>query len=161
MHALSRLLDRTESAMRALACCCLMGMALLTGADVLGRGAFNMPIFGSEELTTILATLAVGLSLPYAHAQGVHIGVEILVRRFPRRTRAVIKLVTDIAAMALFAIVAWRLEVYGQTMKASGLVSMNLELPSYNVVYALAFGFAMFTLFLARDVILFFTKDGE
>lgn len=159
MRAFSRLLDKIEIAMRVVACCCLMGMALLTGADVFGRAAWNTPIFGSEELTTIMATLAVALALPYAHAQGVHIGVEVVVSRLRRRTREVMKLLTDIAATALFGITAWRMAVYGATMRDSGVVSMNLELPSYYVVFALGFGFLMFTLFLARDVLRFFIRE--
>jgi TRAP-type C4-dicarboxylate transport system permease small subunit len=162
MHALSRLLDHLELAMRALACCCLMGMALLTGADVAGRGLFNTPVFGSEELTAILATLAVALCLPYAHAQGVHIGVEILVSRLPRRIRRPMALATNTTAAALFAVVAWRMVDYARTLRASGQVSMNLGLPTHPVVLALAFGFAMFALFLARDVLRHFSaKDGR
>jgi len=159
MHAFSRLLDKAEAAMRTLACGCLMGMALLTGADVFGRGVWNTPIFGSEELTTIMATLAVGLALPYAHNQGVHIGVDVVVSRLRRRTRRLVKLLTDMVSTALFGVVAWRMVVYAGTMRASGLVSMNLELPSYCVVYALGFGFAVFTLCLARDVARFFMRE--
>ncbi|MCK9241289.1 TRAP transporter small permease [Desulfocurvus sp.] len=162
MHTLSRLLDRLESAMRALACCCLMGMALLTGADVAGRGLLDTPLFGSEELTAILATLAVALCLPYAHAQGVHIGVEVLISRLPRRVRRRVALATGATAMLLFAVVAWRMVDYALTLRASGQLSMNLGLPTYPVVLALAFGFAMFTLFLARDVLRLLTaKDGR
>jgi len=40
-------------------------------------------------------------------------------------------------------------------------VSMNLELPPHLVIFALAFGFAVFTLFLARDVLRHFLKDGD
>lgn len=161
MHAFSRLLDRIEIAMRAVACCCLMGMALLTGADVLGRGVWNTPIFGSEELTTIMATLAVALALPYAHAQNVHVGVEVVVSRLTRHARDAVKLVTDLAAAALFGLTAWRMAVYGATMRDSGVVSMNLELPTYLVVFALGFGFLMFTLFLARDVLRFFIREAR
>lgn len=161
MLNLTTLLDLTETAMRAVAACCLMGMALLTGADVVGRAALNTPIFGSEEITAILATLAVGFSLPYAHRQGVHIGVEIVVRRLPRLARNSVKLVTDAAALVLFCIVTWRMWLYAGTMRDSGLVSMNLELPTYYVVYALSAGFFVFSLHLAIDVLRFFDKDGR
>ncbi|BBD10051.1 TRAP transporter small permease [Desulfovibrio ferrophilus] len=155
------LLAKLEAVMKILAACCLMGMAFLTGADVLGRGGFNTPIFGSEEIVTILATLAVGLSLPYAHSQRVHIGVEIVVRRFSRRTRDIIKLITDLAALALFALVCWRMALYAGTLNRAGTVSMNLELPEYYVVYALGFGFLVFALGIFGDVMRFFSKDGE
>lgn len=161
MQSALSLLTRLETVMKVLAAACLMGMALMTGADVFGRAAFNSPIFGSEEIVTILATLAIGLSLPYAHTQQVHIGVEIVTRRLSRRTRKIIKLVTDFAALCLFALVAWRMYLYAGTLERSGVVSMNLELPEYLVVYALSFGFGAFALCVARDVLLFFRKEGE
>lgn len=159
MPSPSGLLQKLETTMKVLAAACLMGMALMTGADVLGRAAFNTPIFGSEEIVTILATLAIGLSLPYAHTQRVHIGVEIVTRRLSRRARRIIGLCTDSAALALFTLVAWRMFTYAGTLKESGEVSMNLELPEYLVVYALAFGFAAFALAVARDVCAFFAKE--
>lgn len=153
MHTYFTLLARLETVMKVLAACCLMGMALLTGADVFGRGVFNTPIFGSEEIVTILATLAVGFSLPYAHSQRVHIGVEILVRRLSRAKRVAIGLLTNLTAAGLFALVCWRMVDYAGTLKRAGTVSMNLELPEYCVVYALGFGFLVFALNIAGDLI--------
>ncbi|WP_461210422.1 TRAP transporter small permease [Desulfocurvus sp. DL9XJH121] len=154
------MLDRLEKLMTALAAACLLGMALVTGCDVLGRAAWNTPLFGSEEIVTILATLALGLSLPYAHVQRVHIGVEIVTRRLSRRVRNRLALGTDLAACALFCLVTWRMTLYAGTLKRSGEVSMNLELPEYFVVYALAFGFAVFSVRILRDVLTLFSKDG-
>ena len=42
----------------------LMGMTLVTCADVVGR-YLGHPIFGSVEIVGFLATLAVALALPY------------------------------------------------------------------------------------------------
>jgi TRAP-type C4-dicarboxylate transport system permease small subunit len=154
------ILDRLEGSMRTVAAVCLFGMALLTGADVLLRGVWNTPIFGCEEIVSILGIVVVGFALPYAHEQRSHIGVEIFVRRLPRTTRRAVKLVTDSATLALVAVVAWRMAVYAQTQAESGEVSMNLELPDYLIIYVLAFGFLVYALFLVRDIIRFF-KGGE
>ena len=147
--------------MKIMAAASLMGMALLTGADILGRGVWNAPIYGSEELVSILAVLVVGFSLPYAHCQGSHIGVEVVVRRFQRLTRKIIKLLTDLISLGLFGVVAWRLFLYGKTLEKAGEVSLNLELPTYYVIFALGAGFVAFSLFLLRDVIHFFTKEDD
>jgi len=161
MQTYFALLARLETVMKILAAACLMGMALVTGADVLGRGAFNTPIFGSEEIVTILATLALGFSLPYAHTQRVHVGVEIFVQRATRRTRAILDMGSNLAACALFALVCWRMVDYAGTLKNAGTVSMNLELPEYCVVYALGFGFLVFSLNIAGDVIRALAKEGN
>ncbi len=153
-------LSRVERIMRNIAAVCLLGMALVTGADVLLRGALNTPIFGSEEIVGILGIIVVGFSLPYAHYQKSHIGVEILVRRFSRQTRRRIKLVTDTATLGLIGIVAWRMFLYAQSQAETGEVSMNLELPEYQVIYVLAFGFLIYTFCLLGDIVKFF-KGSE
>lgn len=152
--------DRLEKGMRVIAACCLFGMALLTGADVALRGAFNTPIFGCEELVAILGVIAVGFALPYTHFQKSHIGVELLVRRFAKKTRNRIKLVTNTISLALVGLVTWRMTKYAHTLGESGEVSMNLELPEYYVVYVLAFGFFIYSICLLMDVIKFF-KGSE
>ncbi len=154
------LLHRMEGRMRIVAACCLFGMALLTGADVAMRGFFNTPIFGCEEIVSILGVIAVAFALPYTHFQKSHIGVEILVRRFAKKTRDRIKLVTNTATFILVALVSWRMFLYAQTLGASGEVSMNLELPEYYVVYVLAVGFSVYAVCLFMDVIKFF-KGSE
>jgi TRAP-type C4-dicarboxylate transport system permease small subunit len=152
MTALSALLDRLSAGMKHLAAVCLLGMAAVTGVDVVGRGAFNAPLFGSEEIVSILAALVVGLSLPYAHAQRSHIGVEVVFRRLGPRTRRALRLMTQTLSCVLFVVVAWRLALYGLSLRAVGTVSMNLGLPTYYVLWALSLGFAIFAACLARTV---------
>lgn len=149
-------LKLTEKVMRIIAAICLGGMALMTGADVFLRGAFNTPIFGCEEIVSILGVIAVGFALPYTHYQKSHIGVEILVRRLSQRTRNIVKLVTNTATLALVSIIAWRMYLYADTLRESGEVSMNLELPEYMVVYVLSFGFLVYSICLIADIVKFF-----
>lgn len=159
MQTFFAILDKARIWMRAVAACCLCCMALVTGTDVVGR-LLGKPLFGSEEIVTMLAVLVVGLSLPDAHAERSHIGVEIFVRYMPRKLRRALRLGTTVAALLLFSVVTWRMADYGLTMRASGVRSMNLELPEYVVVFVLAFGFLVFALHLLRDVLEFFTTSS-
>ena len=131
---------------------CLVGMMLLTCADVVGR-AFGYPIFGSVEIVGFMATLAVVMAMPYTHQVQGHIGVEIVVRLFSETTQTIINICTSILSLILFAIVTWRMTVYARTMKASGEVSMNLELPEYYIIYVTAFCLLIFTLIILQDII--------
>lgn len=161
MPSPASLLDRVGTAMKSLGALCLVSMAAVTGLDVAGRGLFNHPLFGSEEIVTILAVLAVACALPAAHTDRSHIGVELLMRRFPRRVRMIVRLCTDCTALCLFSLVTWRMWLYGDTQQASGRVSMNLELPEYFVIYALSLGFLVFTLMIARDILTLAYKKEE
>ncbi|WP_237559945.1 TRAP transporter small permease [Desulfohalovibrio reitneri] len=147
-------LERLTRAMRGLAAACLAGMAVVTGVDVVGRGLFNAPLYGSEEIVSILAVAVVGLSLPYAHRKGSHIGVEVVYRRLPRGARLGLTAATSLAACVFFAVVAWRMALYGAAMQRVGTLTMNLGLPVHLVQYGLAACFAVFSLALGRTGLL-------
>ncbi len=137
--------------MKIFGACCLVGMTVLTCADVVGR-FFRRPIFGSVEIVGFMATLAVAMALPYTHQMKGHIGVEILVRRLAPRTQRIVDICTGLLSLALFGIVTWRMATYAHTIQESGEVSMNLELPEYMVIYIVAFCFAVFTLIILREI---------
>jgi TRAP-type C4-dicarboxylate transport system permease small subunit len=93
------------------------------------------------------------MAMPYTHQVQGHIGVEIVVRLFSEKTQTIIDTCTGIISLILFAVVTWRMTVYANTMKASGEVSMNLELPEHLVIFVTAFCLLIFTLIILRDII--------
>ncbi|MBI5063944.1 MAG: TRAP transporter small permease [Desulfatitalea sp.] len=116
---------------------CLVIMSALTCVDVVGR-FFKHPLFGSVELVGFMGVLAVALSLPFTHETNGHIGVELLMRRFSSRTQKLMETITGLLGFVLFAMVAWRMGVHALNLKQSGEVSINLQLPEYIVVWAVA-----------------------
>lgn len=160
MPHLKTILFPLETRMKQLGAFCVLAVALVTGADIIGR-FLDAPIFGSEEIVTFLAGLAIGLSMPFAHSQSSHIRVEILMRRFSKVTRKRVNLITDTVTLLFFSVVTWRMFEYAASTARSGEVSMNLELPEHLIIYALSGCFAAFSLSLLRDVLLFFHKDGD
>lgn len=136
----------------------LVGMVAVTCSDVAGR-FFGSPIFGSEEIVTFLLCLVVAFSLPFSHQEKIHVGVEILVRLLSPRTQAIVKLCTDIATLGLMITITVMMFDYARTTQLSGEVSMNLELPEYWVIYALAGCFFALNFFIIRDITLFFKKS--
>jgi len=156
MNSVWTFLEKTQRFMKGVASTCLMGMCLMTCADVILRSTINQPIFGSEEIVSIFAVLAIGFALPYSHAKGSHVGVEIVVRLLSKRTQEFIKLITNIVALFLFLILTWQMFIYAQVMSHSGEVSMNLELPMYWFVYALSFCLLVVSLYILQEILLFF-----
>ncbi|MEE4261182.1 MAG: TRAP transporter small permease [Desulfobacteraceae bacterium] len=138
--------------MKIIGAACLVGMMMLTCVDVVGR-AFGHPVFGSVEIVGFMAILSVVMAMPYTHQVQGHIGVEIIVRLFSEKTQTIIDIWTGITSLILFAIVTWRMTVYANTMKASGEVSMNLELPEYGIIYMTAFCLLIFTLIILKDIL--------
>jgi TRAP-type C4-dicarboxylate transport system permease small subunit len=154
MQRFDKLLELIQKWMKTFGAICLMGMASVTLCDVIMR-YFGYPIFGSEEIVMFLATLVVAFTLPYAHTQKSHIGVEILVRLFSCRTKKIIYFITDIVTTVFFALVAWRIFLYAGKERKAGTVSLNLEFPEYYIIYALSFCFMIFVLFIIKDLLIF------
>jgi len=151
MDAFWKVIESISGILRNIGAACLVGMTLLTCADVVGR-RFGHPIFGSVEIVGFMATLAVAMALPYTDKVKGHVGVEILVRLFPERTQTIIDLCTRILSLGLFGLVTWRMTLYARTMQASGEVSISLELPEYMIIYLTAFCFLIFTLIIVQDI---------
>jgi TRAP-type C4-dicarboxylate transport system permease small subunit len=131
---------------------CLLGMMFVTCADVVGR-FFLHPILGSVEIVTFMATLAVAMALPYTHQVKGHIGVEILVRRLSWRTQTIIDLCTGILTLGLFALGAWRMAIYANTIRKSGEYSANLRVPEYLVISLVGFSCLIFVLIIVLDLL--------
>lgn len=151
---ISVLVDNLEAVLKNIAAACLIGMALLTGADIISRGALGSPIYGVEDMVAVLAVLTTGLALGYTHSQKSNIGVEFLYSKLGKKARRTLKVITNLVSAALFGTVTWRLYLYGCSMRESGEVSMTLELPTDMVIFALAFGFGCFTLTIIKELIM-------
>jgi TRAP-type C4-dicarboxylate transport system permease small subunit len=154
VEIVEKIMARVSSVMRIAGCLCLLGMAFLTVADITGR-LNRSPIFGSEEIVTFLAVLALGLSLPYAHAHRSHIGVEVFVQLMSTKVRQRLKLLRELLSIAFFAVVTVMMGFYARDKHLSGEVSMNLGLPEYLILYALCACFALATLAMIVDFVIF------
>jgi TRAP-type C4-dicarboxylate transport system permease small subunit len=146
------LIEWTSSKMKLIGAACLMGMTLLTCVDVVGR-FFRHPVFGSVELVTVMATIAVAAAMPFTHKEQGHIGVEILVRLLSPKKQCMMDIFTGVLSLILFAIVTWRMTTYAADIRDSGEVSLNLQLPTYVFIYFMAFCCLVFTLIILQEII--------
>jgi TRAP-type C4-dicarboxylate transport system permease small subunit len=135
----------------------LFGMALLTCADVVGR-LFKYPIFGTVELVSFMGAIAIACSLPFTHQEKGHIGVELFTQKLPRKVRYILELCTELLSLVLFILVSWRMVLYSIKAKASGELSMNLQLPEYAIIFILACGFIIFVIIILNSIFQTLTK---
>lgn len=135
----------------------LMGMAVLTCLDVIGR-LFKYPIFGTFELVSFMGALAIACSLPFTHQKDGHIGVELFTRKLSSKVRHIVELCTELLSLALFMLVSWRMFHFSISSKASGVLSMNLQLPEHAIIFILACGFVIFTLTIVNSIFQTFNK---
>ena len=152
MNSGLKILEWLCDKLKTIGAVCVVGMMVLTCADVIGR-FFRHPILGAVEIVGFMATMAVAMALPYTDRVKGQVGVEILVRVFSEKTQAIIDLCTRILSFGLFGLVTWRMVLYARTMQKSGEVSISLELPEYAIIYITAFCCLIFTLVILQDVL--------
>ena len=115
----------------------LVSIMLLTTADVVLR-YLGHPILGSYDLVSVGAVFVIGFALPRTSWQKMHIAVDILVEKIPRR-RFILDMVTRVMALALFVLVGWNLTVLGADFFKTGEGTLTLGIPLFPMAYALGF----------------------
>lgn len=127
-------------------------MMVLTCMDVVLR-FFRRPIPGTYELVCFLGAVAVAFAMAHTSVHKGHVAVSLLVGLLPSRVRRLIASVTNSCGFVLFALIAWQATLYANDLRASGEVSMTLELPFYPFVYGIGFSAAAVCLVLLADVL--------
>ena len=132
INALSGIMKKTAGVM-------LVAMMLVTCFDV-GGNLFGHPVLGSEELVSLLAALLIAFSLPAAHQENAHIGVDLFYMKFPSATKRINDIILCLIRVLFFELMAWECFKYALDLKRIGQVSAILELPTYMILFAVAFG---------------------
>jgi TRAP-type C4-dicarboxylate transport system permease small subunit len=115
----------------------LLAMVLITTVDVVLR-VFHLSLKGAYDLTCIAAALTISAALPYTTAIKGHVAIEYFFQKLGPRGRIVGDTLMRTTLMALFGLLAWQSIRYGNSLKASGTVSMTVQLPIFWVPYVLA-----------------------
>jgi TRAP-type C4-dicarboxylate transport system permease small subunit len=131
---------------------CLIGMMLLTMADVVGS-LFGYPLLGSEELTGMAALLLLGFSLPSTELEKGHVGVDLLYMILPQRIQKINDFFVFFISFVLFALVAWQCWLYANEVGQSGQVSATLQLPTYYLIYGVSFSCGLLSLIILIELL--------
>lgn len=140
-----------------IAAAAVAAMMLLTCMDVILR-LWRHPIPGTYEMVSMLGAVFVSFSLARTSVDQGHIAVDFLVQRFPKRLQHVIEAVNSIICALFFAIVSYQCVIYALDLKATGEVSMTLQMPLYPFVVGVAVGSAMLGLVLCTSAMVWSLK---
>lgn len=137
----------------------LLGMMLLTCADVVGS-IFRHPILGAEELVALWASILLAFCLPAAHIEKANVGVDFLYLKFPSGLKKINDIFVTLLSFILFSLISWQCFRYANTLREAGEVSMDLQLPSYLLVYGISFAIFILAIVILAELITLF-KSGE
>lgn len=113
---------------------CLVSLMGLTVAEVVGRYAFNAPIFGRQDLAQILLALSIFLAFPVATLRGEQIAVDLLDGLFvPAAAFWRDRAIEAVVSIALLTMGLW---LWDRAEKAlsRGNTSELLFLPKYPLI---------------------------
>ncbi len=131
----------------------MMGLVLLTVADVVLRYFFNSPILGSFELTEFSLILLVFFAIPWGTAQKVNVRVDLLVGTLPTRIRAIFDSITCFISLLVTALFAWYTIPQAKYMMKLGSESDMLEIPLWPFYFVVALGFFLLFFVLIGNLI--------
>ena len=121
----------------------LAGMAVIMGIQVFCRYVLSMSLSWSEELTRYIFIWAGFLSISYCTKRCISIKIEQFVALFPKRGKALFKVINHTVELVLFFFFfpfSWR---YLYLAIATGQTSPALGIPMYLVQAAPLAGFLL------------------
>jgi len=117
----------------------VIAMMILTCIDVFLR-FLRCPIPGVYETIGLIGALFVSFSLANTSLTHSHIAVDFIVSKLSQKWQRVIHTIYSFVAIVFFAVVAWQSLWYALDLKANGVVSSTLQIPTYPFVMGISIG---------------------
>lgn len=105
MKLISRIVERLALIVLLIGGLGMLFSMFLGVADIVGTQVLLIPVPGPRELTESTMVLIVFGALAYAQIRRAHIRVELVYFQMPPRVRAVMDVITDIAAIAFYGLI--------------------------------------------------------
>lgn len=141
---------------------CLVLMTLIMGIQVFSRYVLGMSLSWSEELTRYLFIWSGFISVSYCSKRCLSIKIEQFVAMFPRKGRAIFKVVNHTFELIFFFYMIPFAYLYMMSAVKSGQVSPACKIPMHHVQAAPLVAFIMVAFrILQRWVIEFRIARGE
>ena len=144
MERLSQAYGRLLDGLMLVACLLLLAMALLIGADVVGRNAGLGGIAWSGEVSEDILYLMTLFAAPWLLRQGQHIRVDILLRALPLRLGWLLEWVGDLLGLACSLYFIWYgWKVLSASHQAGAITIKTLVTPEWWLLAPLPLAFLL------------------
>lgn len=129
-----------NTAMHYAAGVALVGMLVLTIADITGRTVFNDPVPGTVEVTALVLVAVVFLGLAHSEDLGDHITVDLLYVRLGDRFKVVLDVFADLVSVVVIGLMSLQLYRFTLRQAETGAESPVLQWPVWPFVLVAALG---------------------
>lgn len=137
---------------------------IIVNLNVIMRKVFNSPLIWGEEFATGLFVWTVFIGSAYALRKRLHLGVDILVKAFPKKIQGIITVIMDILVMLVLIMLTYVSILY--VANTWDKMSNVMRLPSWYTSIAVPIGFGLSMIYAIRFVIIdmssvFSKRKGE
>jgi len=112
---MKRVVFRLADTANMLAAACALILAALGTADVIGNFAFNAPILGTKEYSSVILACLFFLGMAAAVRGETEISVDVVLNALPGRTRRIVEAFNRLATTFFFGVLtylAWKLVLH-------------------------------------------------
>jgi len=143
----SGIIDRLEEILISV----LLGVAtILVFAQVVARYVFNAGITWAPELVQHLFLWTVMIGASYGFKHGVHLGVDVLMKKLPPAPRRIMALVAVVISLGFALYMAYLSFFYVRDAYKMELITVDLQVPQWIPNLALPFGFTLISIRLVQ-----------
>jgi C4-dicarboxylate transporter DctQ subunit len=143
----SGIIDRIEEILISL----MLGIAtLLVFAQVVARYVFNAGITWAPELVQHLFLWTVMIGASYGFKHGVHLGVDVLMKKLPEIQRRIMALTAVVVSLSFTLYMAYLSFFYVHDAYRMELLTVDLEIPQWIPHLALPIGFGLISIRLVE-----------
>ena len=143
----SGIIDRLEEILISV----LLGVAtILVFSQVVARYVFNAGITWAHELVQHLFLWTVMIGASYGFKHGVHLGVDVLMKKLPETQRRIMALFAVVISFGFTGYMAYLSFFYVHDAYKMELMTVDLEIPQWIPHLALPFGFTLISIRLIQ-----------
>jgi TRAP-type C4-dicarboxylate transport system permease small subunit len=126
---------------------------IITFVGVVSYKAFKAPILGVWDLGSFLLLVSLAATGGVVLINDRHLGVDVVVARFPKRVQAVVESVVSFLSLIVSVTAIWYSILKGLSLIKSGEYSLTTGIPWYPFAFMVAAGFVPIALlFFVRIV---------
>lgn len=111
------------------AAACLVVMMSITVVDVVLRGAFRQPVFGTYDIVEAMLVAAVFLALPEVFLRDQHVTVDVVDQLVPGFVARLLKIVAALLSLGFVAALGWNMIGPARDAWQFGETTLDLKLP--------------------------------
>lgn len=131
----------------------LAAMMLLTVTDVFLRFVFNRPILGCTEIAEHMMVVLSFLAIAYAAIEGIHVRVELLVKRLRKKAQALFAIIGFLLSLVLCIPLTLVYIPEAISVKNFGEESEVLAIPAFPFYVVVIIGCALLTVVVIIELI--------